>query len=194
MPLIFFSDLTSLSLTCLFWSAWMKGPLLILVVKTAHRTYDKPLSTTDHSIIESSSTREHGSPLAFDFFVRARREWFGIKAMKSNMREIKFWDSVWKHNLNDTKLIFTPWKRKEGRQRMKLSGFLKIKVHGVKGFNSYGTVLWDAALRQWLVGLEDKYLYMGQSSLGPGNRLSSADRRTTSGHLLWCISTFYRGS
>nr|XP_028585892.1 arginyl-tRNA--protein transferase 1 isoform X8 [Podarcis muralis] len=68
------ADLTSLSLTCLFWSAWMKGPLLILVVKTAHRTYDKPLSTTDHSIIESSSTREHGSPLAFDFFVRARRE------------------------------------------------------------------------------------------------------------------------
>ncbi|XP_028585893.2 arginyl-tRNA--protein transferase 1 isoform X7 [Podarcis muralis] len=68
------ADLTSLSLTCLFWSAWMKGPLLILVVKTAHRTYDKPLSTTDHSIIESSSTREHGSPLAFEFFVRARRE------------------------------------------------------------------------------------------------------------------------
>ncbi|XP_053244994.1 arginyl-tRNA--protein transferase 1 isoform X9 [Podarcis raffonei] len=68
------ADLTSLSLTRLFWSARMKGPLLILVVKTAHRTYDKPLSTTDHSIIESSSTREHGSPIAFKFFVRARRE------------------------------------------------------------------------------------------------------------------------
>nr|XP_034993316.1 arginyl-tRNA--protein transferase 1 isoform X7 [Zootoca vivipara] len=68
------ADLTSLSLASLFWSAWMKGPLLILVVKTAHRTYDKPLSTTDHSIIESSSSREHGSPIAFNNFVRARRE------------------------------------------------------------------------------------------------------------------------